>query len=64
MEIDFSRPGQPINNATGESFNGRLNREYLDENWFPSLTDTSTQNASPRTYTDYHQAANDPPPMR
>ncbi|RUT77588.1 hypothetical protein EHM94_17200 [Marinobacter sp. NP-6] len=64
MEIDFSRPGQPINNATRESFNGRLNQECLDENWFPSLTDTSTHNASLRTYTVYHQAAIDPPPMR
>ncbi|OZC35218.1 MULTISPECIES: integrase core domain-containing protein [Marinobacter] len=40
MEIYFSRPGQPIVNAIGESFNGRLSQKCLDENWFPSLTDT------------------------
>ncbi len=37
--IDFSRPGTPTDNATVESFNGRLRQECLNENWFMSLED-------------------------
>ncbi|WP_394133512.1 IS3 family transposase [Marinobacter nauticus] len=39
IEIDFSRPGKPTDNATVESFNGRLRQECLNENWFLSLAD-------------------------
>lgn len=39
IEIDFSRPGIPTDNATVESFNGRLRQECLNENWFLSLDD-------------------------
>lgn len=34
IRIDFSRPGTPTDNATVESFNGRLRQECLNENWF------------------------------
>ena len=34
---DFSRPGTPRDNATVESFNGRLRQECLNENGFMSL---------------------------
>lgn len=34
IRIDFSRPGTPMDNATVESFNGRLRQECLNENWF------------------------------
>ncbi|MBS0878166.1 transposase [Tatumella sp. JGM82] len=34
IRIDFSRPGTPMDNATMESFNGRLRQECLNENWF------------------------------
>ncbi|WP_275235297.1 IS3 family transposase, partial [Pantoea ananatis] len=37
--IDFSRPGTPTDNATVESFNGRLREECLNENGFMSLED-------------------------
>ncbi|MCS4274559.1 putative transposase [Raoultella sp. BIGb0132] len=37
--IDFSRPGTLTDNATVESFNGRLRQECLNENWFMSLED-------------------------
>ena len=39
IEIDFSRPGKPTDNAMVESFNGRLRQECLNEHWFMSLTD-------------------------
>ncbi len=39
IKIDFSRPGILTDNATVESFNGRLRQECLNENWFMSLDD-------------------------
>src|SRR5262252_3386304 len=39
VELDFSRPGRPIDNAKIESFNGRLREECLNAHWFLSLED-------------------------
>ena len=39
MEIDFTRPGKPTDNAFIESFNGRVRQECLNESWFLSLED-------------------------
>lgn len=39
VELDFSRPGKPTDNAFIESFNGKFRTEYLNQNWFLSLTD-------------------------
>ena len=39
IHIDLSRPGTPTDNATVESFNGRLWQECLNVNWFMSLED-------------------------
>jgi len=39
VELDFSRPGKPTDNAMVESFNGRLRQECLNEHWFMSLAD-------------------------
>jgi len=39
VEIDFSRPGRPTDNAHIEAFNGRLRAECLDASWFLSLAD-------------------------
>ena len=39
VEIDFSRPGKPTDNASIESFNGRLQAECLNASWFLSLSD-------------------------
>ena len=39
VELDFSRPGKPTDNAFIESFNGRLRQECLNLNWFLSLDD-------------------------
>ena len=39
VEIDFSRPGTPTDNAFIEAFNARLRTECLNASWFLSLTD-------------------------
>jgi len=39
VELDFSRPGKPVDNAFIESFNGRLRQECHNESWFLSLED-------------------------
>jgi transposase InsO family protein len=35
-EFEFIQPGKPMQNAYGESFNGRLRDECLNANWFTS----------------------------
>ena len=40
VELDFSRPGKPTDNAMIEAFNARLREECLNESWFLSLEDT------------------------
>jgi len=39
VELDFSRPGKPTDNAKIESFNGRLRQECLNAHWFLLLED-------------------------
>ena len=39
VELDFSRPGKPIDNPFIESFNGSFRDECLNGNWFFSLED-------------------------
>jgi putative transposase len=39
VELDFSRPGKPADNAFIEAFNGRFREECLNENWFLSPED-------------------------
>ncbi|WP_223583900.1 DDE-type integrase/transposase/recombinase [Sphingobacterium sp. GVS05A] len=39
VELTFSRPGKPTDNAYIESFNGSFRRECLNTNWFLSLKD-------------------------
>ncbi len=39
VELDFSRPGKPTDNAFIEAFNGRLREECLNQSWFLSLED-------------------------
>lgn len=39
VELDFSRPGKPTDNAKVESFNGRFRAECLNAHWFLSLDD-------------------------
>jgi len=37
IELDFTRPGKPTDNAFIESFNGTFRDECLNQNWFSSL---------------------------
>ncbi len=39
VELSFSRPGKPTDNAHIEAFNGRLRQECLNQHWFLSLHD-------------------------
>jgi putative transposase len=53
VQLDFSRPGKPTDNALIESFNGRLRTECLNENWFLSLEDAEEKIEAWRT--DYNE---------
>lgn len=37
VQLEFSRPGKPTDNAFVESFNGHFRQECLDQHWFASL---------------------------
>ena len=39
VELDFSRPGKPTENAFSEAFNARLRAECLNASWFLSMND-------------------------
>jgi len=54
VELDFSRPGKPTDNARVESFNGRLREECLNAHWFLSLEDARTKIGAWRTF--YNEA--------
>ena len=43
VELVFSRPGKPTDNAYIESFNGRLRQECLNTHWFLSLEDACSR---------------------
>ena len=37
VQLEFSRPGKPTDNAYVESFNGHFRAECLDQHWFESV---------------------------
>src|SRR5262249_23000354 len=39
VQLDFSRPGKPVDNAFIEAFNASLRRECLSQHWFLSVED-------------------------
>lgn len=43
VELDFSRPGKPMDNALVEAFNSRFRQECLNAHWFLSLPDAQTK---------------------
>jgi putative transposase len=53
VQLDFIRPGKPVENAHIESFNGRLRDECLNVHQFQSLADAATAIDAWRV--DYHQ---------
>ena len=42
MQLDFSRPGKPVDNSVCEAFNGSLRRECLSQHWFASIAEAET----------------------
>jgi putative transposase len=43
VQLQFIRPGKPVENAYIESFNGKFRDECLNENWFTDLQDARTK---------------------
>jgi putative transposase len=41
VQLDFSRPGKPVDNCLIEAFNGSLRRECLSQHWFASLAEAA-----------------------
>ena len=39
VQLDFSRPGKPVDNCVCEAFNGSLRRECLSQHWFATLAE-------------------------
>jgi putative transposase len=52
VELDFSRPGKPTDNAYIEAFNSRLRQECLNASWFLSMGDARARIEDWRT--DYN----------
>lgn len=46
IDLDFIRPGKPVENAYIESLNGRLREEYLSQNWIVDLDDVQAATAA------------------
>ncbi len=53
VQLDFIRPGKPVENAFIESFNGRLRDECLNVHQFTSIEDARTKIEAWRV--DYNQ---------
>ena len=49
VELEYSRPGKPTDNAFIESFNGRFREECLSTNWFLTLEDAKAKIEAWRT---------------
>lgn len=65
VQIDFSRPGKPTDNAHVASFNATLRRECLNVHWFESVPDAPVRiEAWRREYTESrpHRALQDRTP--
>ena len=46
MELDFSRPGKPADNALVEALNSRPRQDCLNQHWFLSLEDARAKLAA------------------
>jgi putative transposase len=58
VQLQFSRPGKPVDNTFIEAFNGRLRDECLNKHWFLSLVDAQ------RTIEQWRLGYNDARPHR
>lgn len=45
MQLLFSRPGKPTDNATSEAFNASVRRECLSEHYFSTLAEARPHNS-------------------
>ena len=55
VELDFSRPGKPTDNALIEAFNSRFRQECLNEHWFMSLEDAKEKIGAWRQEYNHHR---------
>jgi putative transposase len=55
VRLDFIRPGRPVENSYIESFNGRLRDEFLNVEWFTSLTEARRRLAAWRQDYNHHR---------
>jgi putative transposase len=55
VQLDFSRPGKPTDNAFIESFNGRVRQELLNASWFDSLEKAREMTAAWRAEYNLHR---------
>ncbi|MDQ2680173.1 MAG: integrase core domain-containing protein, partial [Candidatus Eremiobacteraeota bacterium] len=55
VELDFSRPGKPTDNAFCESFNGRVRQELLNASWFETLDQARAMTAAWRVEYNNHR---------
>lgn len=42
VQLDYSRPGKPVDNCVCEAFNGSLRQECLSQHWFATLAEAQT----------------------
>jgi putative transposase len=42
VQLDFSRPGHPVDNGVCEALNGSVRRECLSQHWFATLAEAKT----------------------
>jgi len=67
IDVDFIRPGKPVDNAHIESFNGSLRDECLNVHWFESMEEARARIEAWRI--DYnesrpHQTLQEEPPTQ
>ena len=65
VQLNFIRPGRPVENSYIESFNGRLRDECLNVEWFTSLEDARQKLAAWQQNYNHvrpHSALNDRTP--
>ncbi len=55
VELDFSRPGKPTDNAFIEAFNARLRSECLNASWFLSMADARSRIEAWREDYNHHR---------
>ena len=55
VQLNFIRPGRPVENSYIESFNGRLRDEFLNVEWFSSLDDARRKLATWRGDYNHHR---------